>query len=142
MKPNPLSCLLSALLLTAFNSPQADAATASHWQCQNKDLEITCNADKCSQSEAFTPLQLTVQQQGQQARLQICAYSGCWSGQAQGFIAGGHLFFSARQLAWQGVGQNPADFALVLDRRDHIALLKGAGFALPLTCTRGTAGKD
>lgn len=143
MKPKSLLHLFSScVLLVIFASQLANAATPPHWHCQNKDLEITCTADKCSQSEAFTPLQVTVQQQGQQARLQVCAYSGCWSGQAQRLVAGSHLFFSARHLAWQGVGQSPADFALVLDRRDHIALLKGAGFALPLTCTRGTAGKD
>jgi hypothetical protein len=143
MKSKSLLHLFSSCgLLVIFASLSANAATAPHWECQNKDLEITCTADKCSQSEAFTPLQLTVQPQGQQAHLQVCAYSGCWAGRAQRFANGSHLFFSGQQLAWQGMGQNPADFVLVLDRRDHIALLKGAGFALPLTCTRGAAGTD
>lgn len=108
-------------------------ATASGWDCSNQDMEITCTAGRCSNSAAFTPLQVTLTDKG---KLSVCAYSGCWQGKGRVVSSSRYLFVSASQLQWIGVQPGQESFALVLDRQDRTALLKGGGFALPMLCVK------
>lgn len=106
---------------------------AANWQCRNDDLEIRCDDARCSaQSEGFTPVSLEIDTE--RGTLELCAYSGCWSGEARIARDGPFWLASGRGLPWNGPQGDAADVAFALDSRDRIGTLKGAGFAMPLTC--------
>lgn len=116
----------------------AQAAAAAEWHCRNKDMEISCEANQCKGTEHFTPLDIFADSHG---RMSICAYSGCWEGAGQVFSAGSHLLFSAHRLKWTGSASGSGDdagtdFILGIDAADGVAVLKGAGYAMPLLCAK------
>lgn len=116
---------------------QAFGAT---WQCRNDDLEVRCDDAHCSaQTDGFTPVSLSLDTA--RGTLEVCAYSGCWSGRARMLRDGPQWLASGRSLAWSGAQSDKADMRtdllFALDGRDRIGVLKGAGFAMPLRCEAG-----
>ncbi len=73
--------------------------------------------------------------------MSVCAYSGCWEGtgtvvQSEHFIVltGHDLPFSTAPNA----EDSQEDIVIVLDRADHVAILKAGSFAQPLLCEQLT----
>lgn len=109
----------------------AGATPAGQVSCRNAELEISCGQGKCTAAESFTPMAVTL---GMQGRLSVCAYSGCWEGRARMRREGRFRIFTGIALEWTGTTPGRADFAVIFDTSDRVAILKGAGFAHPLVC--------
>jgi hypothetical protein len=120
------SSLPLALLLTLW------AGAAEAWTCRNEDLEITCGADGCNASDSFTPMEVNVSSQG---LMEVCAYSGCWRGQANQRVQSDRwILLAAERMQWMGSGGGEGAFGLLLDRATGVAVLNGEGFAQPMLC--------
>ncbi|HKY95054.1 MAG TPA: hypothetical protein VJL84_07085, partial [Kiloniellales bacterium] len=90
-----LACL--AVALTG-----ASAAEAAGWSCRNEDLEIRCDWDGCQSVEDFTPMEVHVAGDG---TMEICAYSGCWRGQANQRVQSNRwILLAAERMQWMGSG--------------------------------------
>lgn len=113
-------------------------AGAAEWRCRNSDMEITCISGKCSPSDGFTPMDVTFSDKG---AMSICAYSGCWEGKGKLLTSGDHLLLSGHKLQWTGTIPETGDFLIALDKSSGIATINGCGFAMPLACRHGIAGK-
>lgn len=123
----PLLCLALALLGTGLA-----AADAAAWSCRNEDLEITCDRDGCRATDSFTPMEVHVSDQGV---MEICAYSGCWRGQANQRVSSNRwILLAAERMEWMGSGGGTGAFGLLLDRETGVAVLNGEGFAQPMLC--------
>lgn len=117
--------LLSLLFLSSGSFAQS-------WHCKNSDFEIYCGAKGCEvNSDGFTPMSIQLQQNGQ---VGICAYSGCWEGQAKVLVSQSHWLFSAHDLQWQGLNQDTASFMLAVDQNTQTGFIQGEGFAMPMQC--------
>ena len=103
------------------------------WNCRNKDLEVTCDAKSCSTSDSFTPMSVTITRA---SLMSICAYSGCWEGQGVTSSSGIFRVTFGRELPFSSASDMKADIAVVIDESDNVAIVKGAGFASPMHCTR------
>jgi hypothetical protein len=112
--------------------PILAAGQASAWSCRNEDVEVTCGWDGCKASESFTPMEVHVSSEGM---MEICAYSGCWRGQANQRVSSNRwILLAAERMHWMGSGQSEGAFALALDRETGVAVLNGEGFAQPMLC--------
>ena len=125
--------LRAVAALVAGLLPAALAATpAAAWSCRNEDVEVTCSWDGCKASESFTPMEVHVSSEG---IMEICAYSGCWRGQANQRVSSNRwILLAAERMQWMGSGGGEGAFALALDRETGIAVLNGEGFAHPMLC--------
>jgi hypothetical protein len=104
----------------------AQAAGSTDFTCRNAAAEITCSASGCEvNSDGFTPM--SVSRQGD--RLEVCAYSGCWSGALDLIRTRGDLAILHATLA-QGQGQA----AVVYNRKDQTATMLWGNYALALSC--------
>lgn len=128
------SGLVFVLLIGLAGVLPCTDAVARQWTCRNNDFEISCGEGRCAAqpSGGFTPLSVSLDADGGQ--MSVCAYSGCWEGRASIVRRGTFRIHTGLDLKWTGVTGAAADFAVVLDLADRVAVLKGAGFALPLTC--------
>lgn len=111
-------------------------AQADEWSCRNNNAEISCSETACevTMPDGFTPMDLTLNTSG---AVSLCAYSGCWTGQATSTLNVGHYLSSvALQLAWSGVSGSPGDVVATIDTRKKVATVLADGFAHPMTCTR------
>jgi hypothetical protein len=69
--------------------------------------------------------------------LSLCAYSGCWSGQAETISTAGHYFtVTGLNLPWSDTGGAPADISATLNMNTAIATLLTDEYAHPMTCER------
>lgn len=108
------------------------AGDALAFSCRNEHVEVTCTWDGCKASESFTPMEVHVSSEG---LMEICAYSGCWRGQANQRVSSNRwLLLAAERMQWLGSGGGEGAFALTLDRETGIATLNGEGFAQPMLC--------
>ncbi|MCM2679869.1 hypothetical protein [Echinimonas agarilytica] len=101
--------------------------------CRNPDLEIRCFEGSCDSSDDFTPMHVVINTDNS---MSICAYSGCWEGPSEYFSSGTFEAFFAHQLSFlpmKSASMN-ADFAVVFDYADEMAIVKGFGFAMPMQC--------
>lgn len=115
----------------------AASAQAEEWSCRNNNAEISCNGTACEVTlpDGFTPMELTM---GSGGTVSLCAYSGCWSGQAAGTLrVGSYLTLVGLQLGWSGVSGSPGDVVATIDTRANVATVLANGFAHPMTCTKG-----
>lgn len=111
------------------------AARAEEWVCSNKSAEISCDALACdvTMPDGFTPMELTVNSGG---AVSLCAYSGCWSGQAAGMLRVGHYLTAiGLRLDWSGLSGSPGDLVASIDTKANIATVLSGSFAHPMTCT-------
>lgn len=70
--------------------------------------------------------------------MSVCAYSGCWEGQAASILMSGeYLTFHATDLKWS---QSPTDAgiacAATIDRQSRTGTIMVDNFAHPMTCER------
>lgn len=130
--------------LTCLLVMPAGSAIAGAWTCGNPDVEVGCSETRCeAQSHGFTPMNVSFNVAGE---LDVCMYSGCWIGRGDPVDANGFLVITARDLVWSTdpePGEMRQDLAIVLDRRDNVAVLKAGSYTQPLLCrvTPGATGQ-
>lgn len=112
-------------------------ADAEAWQCHS-EIEIQCTGSGCEaqQRDSSTPIRVDIDVS---ASLSVCAYSGCWEGQARHVSLPPFELFIGSGLPFSTAVQNASgveDIAISIDRSDGIATLKAGAFALPLRCAR------
>ena len=134
MKEVPLMSLWPSLVFGAVLSfLMLPVAHAAGWTCSNRDMEITCSAQKCTVSDSFTPLSDSFDEAG---ALEIWAYSGCFAGKGKVLRSGGHLLISAHNLKWTGSAPLSGECLVAFDQGSLIAVVKSMDFAMPMTCER------
>ncbi len=112
------------------------SAETESWQCRN-DLEIRCRSGKCEAAteNGFTPMSVNFDETGS---MSVCAYTGCWEGVGKVSKEADFLILSGQNLKFST--SDSADMneniAIILDRKDNIAMLKAGGFAHPLICKK------
>ena len=106
------------------------------WTCSN-DIQVMCNANGCevAQGENFTPVNVHLLNDG---TMDICAYSGCWSGKGTVAKDGGFTIFSGKGFTFSSPPDSTEteDIMIVIDMRDNVAVMKNSIFAQPLNCTK------
>lgn len=108
-------------------------ANADGWECRNEAVEIVCDSAACAVSEAHTPMHVHFDQN----RLSVCAYTGCWEGEASIVAqAGQFLWVTGEALPFSTMPDSPSDMAFQLDRDTQVAtLIVSGGFAHPMRCS-------
>lgn len=108
-------------------------ALGEGWECRNEAVEIFCDAEACSVSETHTPMHVHFDEH----RLSVCAYTGCWEGEASITASAGQFLWAAGDaLPFSTLPDSAADIALQLDRETQIATLIVSGsFAHPMRCS-------
>ncbi len=138
--PFPVVLMLFGLILLslvgcASAAPAIDSEPT--WHCRN-DLEIFCREGACEAAleGAFTPMDVSLEASGE---LSVCAYTGCWEGQAEVLERQDFLLAVGQELPFSTAKDDRGsdrNIVLVIDRNDSVATLKVGVFALPLPCSR------
>ena len=133
-RPVLVITLLSLLIGCQSNStrlsPDQASAVSHSYQCKN-DVEVQCDSSGCeSEANSFTAMSVDFDDTG---NLSVCAYSGCWQGQADLLSAGHFTVLTAQNLKFS-TSDDVQNIAIILDRIDGVAVLKAGGFAQPLLC--------
>lgn len=126
--------IAAAVFSLAFAAASA-SATAAGYSCRNGEFEIGCDKEKCKNADGFTPMQLTVDPD--KKTVEICAYSGCWSGPLTVLGSDAKLVVGrADRLRSEGPQQSgPETIALIMDREQSAATVIGFGRIAPMSCT-------
>ena len=122
---------ISAIIVAAGLAATTPAA-AAEWQCSNQDLaEIRCGRDSCEiERESYTPMALTIAP----AKVEICAYSGCFLGRVSiRRTAGPHVLYHATVRT----GDRNERIAIILDTEGRTALMRWMGFSNVMRCEAG-----
>ena len=101
------------------------------WTCRNEQFEISCANGKCDKADSFTPMSLSVSDDG---RVSACAYSGCWEGRATFAKRSGTFLHISGVFGWTGQSREKIPLAIVIDRKAKTAAFIGANFVNPMTC--------
>jgi hypothetical protein len=116
----------TAAAIAAAASTPVHAAAATDFSCRNDAAEITCSATGCEvKKDEFTPM--GVSREGN--RLEVCAYSGCWSGTLDLIRTRGDLTILHATLSR---GQGAA--AVVYNRKEKTATMLWGNFTQALSC--------
>ena len=105
------------------------------WECSNQ-VEVWCAADGCAATapDEATPMDIYATRDG---ALSICAYSGCWEGEATLTEADGRLLWTSSNLEWlSGTGGFDSEATLLIVSADGVGFVRAGGFATPLLCSR------
>ncbi len=118
------------LLVSAGLAVAGFPAAAAGWDCTNRDIaEIRCDRKSCDiERESFTPMELSLTP----ARVEICAYSGCFSGRVAIRRTAGDLVLYHAAI---GTGGASGRAAIILDTRAQTALMRWGGFSNVMKCT-------
>ena len=101
-------------------------AAPGDFTCRNASAQISCTAGACEvETASFTPM--SVSRSG--AQLEVCAFSGCWSGPLDLIRVRGDQTILHAVLA-RGQGR----VTLAHNRRTQIATMLWGNFAQPLNC--------
>ncbi|WP_285709100.1 hypothetical protein [Erythrobacter oryzae] len=113
--------------LAALAVPAAAvAAGPGDFTCANRQAQISCNGAACEvETASFTPM--SVSRSGN--RLEVCAYTGCWSGPLDLVRTRGDLVILHARLSG---GQGTA--SVTYDRRQKIATMLWGNFAQAMSC--------
>lgn len=120
---------LATLAILAL--PGTAMAATGDFTCRNESAQVSCDGKGCTvETASFTPMSLS--RTGR--TLEICAYSGCWSGpvlvrRTRG--ANTLLYAEVRD----GKGGGAAPLSVIFDADGPVALMRWGGFAQPMTCT-------
>jgi hypothetical protein len=118
------------LLVSAGLAAAGFPAAAAEWRCSNGGIaEIRCDRASCDiERESFTPMGLSVTP----TRIEICAYSGCFSGRVAIRRTAGDLVLYHAAIR-TGTVIEPA--AIILDTSARTALMRWSGFSNVMKCT-------
>lgn len=112
-----------------LGSSLSAAAATDDFTCTNRSAEISCDAVSCRlETEGFTAM--SVSRSGR--KLQVCAYSGCWSGALDMIRTRDNLTILHARLEG-GQGQLTVSF----DHNEKIATMLWGNFAQALNCGEG-----
>ena len=119
---------MGLLLIMASSS-----ALAVDWNCRNYDMEISCSSEKCEVSDGFTPIDVYFDDKG---NMSIGVYTGVWEGVGKVLKQEKYTIVIGNKLRFSNSNSDDtnADFLIVIDTQDKVALFKGAGYAMPMTC--------
>ncbi len=126
-----LTLLLAAILSSSPSEIPPDA-----WVCSN-EVEVWCAADGCAarpESES-TPMAIAARRDG---RFSVCAYTGCWDGEANIGEIGGRILWAADDVPFSSPpeGGFKADVTLLIIAEDGVGFVRVGGIATPLLCLR------
>ncbi|WP_411817394.1 hypothetical protein [Hyphococcus sp. DH-69] len=128
--------ILAAILLSSSKSE----VPPDRWSCQN-EIEVWCAVDGCaakSQDET-TPMSISA---GRDGAFSVCAYTGCWEGQANVHDLNGRLLWAADGAEFStNPGGFNADVSLLIIEKDGVGFVRVGGIASPLLCTRRSPGQ-
>jgi len=128
------------LILCALLAAPSFAAEPG-WSCRNTDAEITCWDGSCDvvTGEGFTPMSVTFRS----GRLDVCAYTWCWSGSATVLEDDMLVYVQSRQLRdARNKDGDPGVFQLALNKKSRLAVLNGEGLAHPMHCEPWACSED
>lgn len=128
--------IAAGVLILAFGTASVPAMAAGY-SCRNGEFQIGCNKEKCENSDSFTPMQLSVDPD--KKRVEICAYSGCWSGPLTVLGSDTQLIVGrGDQLQGEAPqGTRQASIALILDKgpsSSASATVVAFGMIAPMSC--------
>ena len=124
---------IAAMMMVA-----ATPAAAQNFTCTNQKAQISCADGACEvNTDGFTPMSLS--RDG--ARLEICAYTGCWGGPilVRRSRDGIDLLY-ARVRNTTGTGGNAAGMgtlAVIYDGGSKTAQMRWGAFANSMSCGSG-----
>ena len=128
-----LAAILSLFML--MSSRPSDA-----WTCQNQ-IEVWCAVDGCAAKAEDETTPLDIWARSDNGKFSICAYTGCWEGQATFTEASGRLLWAADDVAFtSGQGGFTADVSLMIVNKDGVGFIRVGGLATPLLCLRAPEG--
>lgn len=119
------------IIASAFILITTPLIAATDWNCRNNDFEISCSSKKCKIATSFTPMHVSFDLKG---NMSVCAYSGCWEGVGKVTHAVNYTIIAGHNLKFSTSGNNQGDFLIAIDTNDKVAVIKGFGYAMPMTC--------
>ena len=131
--------MLQFLLATMMMTSPAEIPPEI-WNCRNQ-IEVWCSVDSCAASaeDETTPMDISASRSDGQ--FSICAYSGCWEGQAEMVEAKGRLLWVADNVGFStSTSGFVADISLLILEVDGVGFVRVGGLATPLLCTRSAPG--
>ena len=130
-----LLAIIAALLSSSRSEIPPDL-----WHCENQ-IEIWCTVDSCAAKaeQEMTPMSISARRDGP---FSVCAYTGCWEGEAEVVDAGGRLLWAADGVAFtsQPEGGFEADISLLIIEKEGVGFVRVGGLATPLLCVRAEPG--
>ena len=128
-----MRALLVAALVVSLVSP---AIAKGGWACRNT-IEVNCSTTSCAASGDFTPMDIHLNPKS--GAIDVCAYTGCWTGKAKVSRRAGFTVFTASRLPFKS-GDQPASskssIAITIDTRDGVGVIKVDSFAQPVNCVK------
>lgn len=138
MKTAPMNILRAAIASTPFAAMGLPASAGGpppveiEWNCTNPDLEISCPQGKCEVAEEHTSLSVTARAD----ILEVCAYSGCWSGKPAASLQSGRFqTYTGVRLLYMLDTDDGAHASLTIDTHTGTGtLLVTSYYAQPMVC--------
>ncbi len=123
-----------ALVLAALVSSSKSEIPPDRWVCAN-NIEVWCTVDSCAAKpeDETTPMAIAARADG---RFSVCAYTGCWEGEAPVTNAGGRLVWAADSVPFSTNDAATADISLMIIARDGVGFVRAGAIASPLLCRR------
>jgi len=123
------------LLVAALLSSSKSEIPPDAWHCKN-DIEVWCSVDGCAAKDAdeTTPMSISASRSGAYS---VCAYTGCWEGQADVIDAAGRLLWVANDVPFSSQPDGfRADVSLMIIEGDGVGFVRVGSIASPLLCLR------
>jgi len=126
--------MLAMALLMAARASIPDIPLET-WQCRNQ-LEVWCAVDGCAANalDAFTPMDIHAQSDGM---LSVCAYTGCWKGEAGFTLVQDRALWTADALSFSSMpGGEGEAVTLLISTGNGVGFVHVGGLATPILCER------
>ena len=125
--------LLAAMAMSSRSEVPPDA-----WICANQ-IEVWCTVDSCAAKaeDEMTPMAISARRDGW---FSVCAYTGCWEGEATPVEALGRLLWAADDVAFSSSDSFTADISLLIVAKEGVGFVRVGGIATPLLCARAEPG--
>lgn len=104
--------------------------SAKEIHCLNPHFEVTCIDGLCLQSESFTPSEIILSKE----LVRVCTYSECFQDSIKPYKKNQGYFYSSNHFKSESHQHSFRSFHILYLPKEHIALLQGSGFAMPLEC--------
>ena len=120
----------AALLMTSPAEIPPD-----RWSCRNQ-VEVWCAVDGCTAMAEgeTTPMAIDARSDG---AISVCAYTGCWEGQAETATVNGRYLWVADALPFSTSESGfSADITLLVSESDGVGFVRAGGIASPVMCVR------
>lgn len=124
-------CIAFAALVSPV-SAQGPVFEEYDWLCRNPLLEISCPRGECEVAESHTSMSVTASAED----LEVCAYSGCWSGPPAATLRSGPFqTYTGVRLLYLLDKDDGAYASLSIDTESGVGTLLVTGYyAQPMIC--------